>query len=100
VGRLCSPLAFVLEEGRLVDEQVGADGRFEDGPRRRRVARDHDRPPGPRIAEHLLGPHPGAVPERDRLAALERAALGPEGHAERIRSLDVEAPGRSSSISA
>jgi hypothetical protein len=40
------------------------------------------------------------VRERDGLAALEGAALGPERHAEPVGGLDVELARRSSSTSA
>ena len=85
---------LVDAEGRLVHEQVGALGRGDD-----RRGRERCRPlrtslrPAARGAENLLGRHDGSVRKRDRLAPLERAALGPGRDAEPIGGLDVEAAG-------
>src|SRR3954468_13388576 len=66
VAGLEGALALVLDEGRLVDEQVRAVGGDPDHVARRRVAREHDLAPRPLRPDDLLGPH--AV---DGLAALQ-----------------------------
>ena len=84
-----------------MDEQVRADGGLEHRSARRRVARDDDLAPGTRGAEHLLGRTDAPVGERDRLAALERAALGARrARRARPRPATSKRPGRSSSTSA
>ena len=86
-------LPLVLEEGRLVDEQVRVRA-----PPRAPIVCGAVSPaittvrPGRDSPEHLVGRDGRAVGERDRLAALERAALGPEWNAERVGGLDVELP--------
>ena len=72
-----------------------------DGIRRSGVAGVHDGPTGARRPDELLGLHRSPVGERDRLAALQRASLGPERDAERVgRPSLSKRPGRSLSTSA
>ena len=92
VRGLASPVAFLVEKGRLVDEHVGSPRRFQHGGRDRRVACEHELAAGARRAEHGVGRDRAPVRQRYRLAVLELAAVRTRGNAERVRRLDVEAP--------
>ena len=89
-GLLCA-LALVLEERRVVDEQVCAPGRLEDARRRRRVTGNHHGAARPGLPEHLVGCDDASLRKRDGLAALERTALWTVRDVECIGRLDVEA---------
>ena len=86
-------VAVLVEERRLVDEDVGAGEEHADCIRRSGVAGVHDGPTGPRRPDELLGLHRSPVGERDRLPALQGASLGPERDAERVGDRVVEAAG-------
>jgi hypothetical protein len=93
VRGLLGTRSLVFAEGRLVDEQVGRARGLEDRPRRGGVPRQHDLAARPRLAQHHVRRDDGTVGERHRVAPLQSPALRPGRHAERIRRLDVEAPG-------
>src|SRR3954468_6978327 len=87
VAGLERALALLLDERRLVDEDVGAVGRDANHLAREAVPRDHNAPARPVGPDHLVGSH--AV---DRLAALEAPEVGAELDADLHRELVVEAP--------
>ena len=76
---------LLLQEGRLVHEQIGLEGDEAGHLAGRRVSRQHHAAPAPRLAHHLIGPH--AV---DGLAVLEATEVGPRDDAQ----LAARAPGR------
>src|SRR5215210_2744563 len=88
---LLRPLALVVAERGLVDEQVCALREVEERQGRRGVAGDAKSSARSRLPENLLGPHDGAVGQRDRLSRLEPAAIAPCTDAQRVCGLDVEA---------
>jgi hypothetical protein len=92
VRGLVGALAFLLGERGLVNEDVGALGNLEHRRRRCRVARQYDRPPGPRVAQHLFGHDPSAVAQYDGFPGLKAAEVRPRLHAERLGCRHVEAP--------
>ena len=91
--RLGGAVGLLVGEGRLVDEHVGALGEGANRLGRRGVAGDDDAASGSRCTDDRVRGEDAAVGERDRLAALQRAALGPVRDAERLGRLDVEAAG-------
>src|SRR5437667_3663 len=82
---------LVIAEARLVDRQVGSCGLRRDRLARGRVAGEHERPSGPRLADELRRLDRAPVPECDRLPALEQPALRAERHAQLIGEVGVEA---------
>src|SRR5205807_4634290 len=85
VPRLGGAVSLLLEEGRLVNEQVRSVRGDAHGLGRRRVARHEDLAPGAGRPDHLLGRH--AV---DRLAVLEAPEVRSGPHAEPLGGLGVE----------
>ena len=90
---LAGALALVGEERRLVHEEVGSCSGVDHGRRRRGVAREHDRPAGARLAEHIAGETTRPSASVTALAALELPAFAAVGHAEARRLVDVETSG-------
>ena len=90
--RLAGALLLVVAERRLVDEHVGAAAASSTVAEGAVSPVTTTRPPG-RAARRAPASDviDAAVRERDRLAALEGAALRAERDAERVRRLDVEA---------
>ena len=102
VRRLSRPLALLLAERRLVDEQLGALREVEIGERRRGVAGDRaPSVPARGSPSTCVGRDDGAVGERDRLAATAGGrARGPAARRARRRSRRRSGPGLASSTSA
>ena len=74
-------------------EQVRVVRGLDDERRRRRVAGEHDLPPRPRLAEHVVRRHGAAVRHRHLLPGLQLPARGAVGDAERVGGGDVEPAG-------
>src|SRR5436190_16614108 len=88
VPGLLSPLGLLVDEGRLVHEDVGLVGDHLEHLRRARVARDDDLAARPVRADDLLGRD--AV---DRLTMLQAPEVRAGRDAEALRERGVEAPG-------
>ena len=78
----------LVEERRLVDEDVGAAGRLADHVAGRGVAGQDDAAARPRLPDHLLRADAG-----DGLARLQTAERGTGLDAEGLRERRIEAPG-------
>ena len=101
VQRVGGAIALVLAERRLVHEHVRALGERTHRLDGRGVAGDDDATAGPCGPTTSSGVEHPSVGERDRLAALQCASLGPErDRRARRRSSLSNRPGRSSSTSA
>ena len=87
-------LALVLEERRLVDEQIGAGRRLDDRSRRRGVPGDHELPAGPGGPSTSSGCTIAAAGERDRLAAPAGRPLGAGGTPSASAASTSKRPGR------
>ena len=80
------PIALLLPEGRLMDQQVGRVGGDRERLAGRGVAGDDDLAARARLADHLLGAHAG-----NGLAALQASEIGSGRDAQYRRELGVEA---------
>jgi hypothetical protein len=91
--RLIRPRLLLGREGRLVDEEIGLAGGFQNLPAGPCIAGEHDLSPGARRAEHLLGRRRAALRKLHGLTGLQTTEKGSLRNTQLACFLDVEATG-------